>query len=219
MTDIIPERIERVNDILEHHGIADARNVAKDIVAALIPTHSAIDSARAAEREACHDLLKASKLVLANLRRRIERAGEEGRPRPIFDGIDLLQNAINRLDTIRARGNTARAETGEGLSKAAADVIAERRRQVEVEGWTADHDDGHDAFQMASAAMTYVHAAAWPNDQDRGFMRYWPWDRKWWKPLKNARRKLVIAASLIIAEIDRIDRAASPSTDQQGDGR
>ena len=35
----------------------------------------------------------------------------------------------------------------------------------------------------------------------------WPWDWKWWKPT-NPRRDLVKAAALILAEIDRIDRAA-----------
>jgi len=35
----------------------------------------------------------------------------------------------------------------------------------------------------------------------------WPWDRKWWKPT-NPRQDLVKAAALILAEIERIDRAA-----------
>ena len=34
----------------------------------------------------------------------------------------------------------------------------------------------------------------------------WPWHRQWWKP-KNARRDLVRAAALIVAEIERLDRA------------
>lgn len=34
----------------------------------------------------------------------------------------------------------------------------------------------------------------------------WPWDREWWKP-KDRRRNLVRAAALLIAEIERLDRA------------
>jgi len=37
--------------------------------------------------------------------------------------------------------------------------------------------------------------------------RTWPWAEKWWKP-KNERRDLVKAAALILAEIERLDRAA-----------
>lgn len=36
--------------------------------------------------------------------------------------------------------------------------------------------------------------------------RSWPWDASWWKP-RGARRDLVRAAALIIAEIERLDRA------------
>jgi hypothetical protein len=35
----------------------------------------------------------------------------------------------------------------------------------------------------------------------------WPWDLKWWKPT-TPRRDLVKAAALIVAEIERLDRAA-----------
>lgn len=43
---------------------------------------------------------------------------------------------------------------------------------------------------------------------------FWPWQRKWWKP-KDPRRDLVRAGALIIAEIERIDRAAVASLSQQ----
>jgi hypothetical protein len=36
----------------------------------------------------------------------------------------------------------------------------------------------------------------------------WPWLSKWWKP-KDRRRDLVRAAALVIAEIERLDRASS----------
>lgn len=89
-----------------------------------------------------------------------------------------------------------------GVSKAAADVLAERRRQVEVEGWTPSHDDEHTDGEMAVAAGCYA--------MDSG--AYWPmsWDYGWWKP-KDRRQNLVRAGALIIAEIERLDRAALPA--------
>lgn len=37
--------------------------------------------------------------------------------------------------------------------------------------------------------------------------RNWPWHRVWWKP-STRRRNLVKAGALILAEIERLDRAA-----------
>lgn len=90
--------------------------------------------------------------------------------------------------------------------QAAADVLAERRRQVTVEGWTPEHDDAHSNFEMSAAAASYALRAPLPHDQgDLGVPMQWPWSPKWWKPT-DARRDLVKAAALIIAEIERIDR-------------
>lgn len=102
------------------------------------------------------------------------------------------------------------------LSQAAKDVLAERQRQISVEGWTPAHDDSHHRGEMALAASSYALAAATrmqyrPNAEvyastiDPGHR--WPWDRKWWKPT-TPRRDMVKAAALILAEIERLDRAA-----------
>ncbi len=45
-------------------------------------------------------------------------------------------------------------------TQAAADVLAERHRQVEAKGWTPEHDDEHDGGQLAAAASAYALAAA-----------------------------------------------------------
>ena len=81
------------------------------------------------------------------------------------------------------------------------EIAAERRRQVDVEGWTADHDDKHKLGELADAAACYALSSAedWARD-------FWPWAAKWWKP-KDRRHDLVRAAALIVAEIDRLDRA------------
>ncbi len=114
--------------------------------------------------------------------------------------IDVLNGANAEL-----RRRSALAVPVPAQGEAVADIASERRRQMEVEGWTAEHDDQHDLGQMAGDAASYaVGSPDW----------YWPWDRKWWKPT-NRRRNLIKAGALIVAEIERLDRAALP-TDTTG---
>ena len=92
---------------------------------------------------------------------------------------------------------------------ASRDVLAERQRQVEAEGWTPEHDDGHEEGEMARAAACYALIAG---SQSRSLWQcelpnFWPWDEEWWKPTER-RRDLVKAGALILAEIERLDRAA-----------
>lgn len=90
------------------------------------------------------------------------------------------------------------------------DVKAERQRQVSVEGWTPEHDDEHTEAEMALAASCY---AATAGGYAKGQMPpHWPWAREWWKPTYG-RRDLIKAGALILAEIERLDRAAPPSSD------
>ncbi|MBB3591696.1 hypothetical protein FHX08_002040 [Rhizobium sp. BK529] len=99
------------------------------------------------------------------------------------------------------------------LGTALLDVAAERRRQVEVEGWTPAHDDRHTDGSMAQAAAAYALKARSDESHANGVRirppYLWPdsWHVSWWKP-KDRRRDLVRAAALIIAEIERLDRAA-----------
>lgn len=92
------------------------------------------------------------------------------------------------------------------MSKALEDITAERRRQQEAEGWTAEHDDTHEAGEMACAAACYAINSAVPLVGSVATARYWPWDMRWWKPT-GRRRDLVKAAALLVAEIERLDRA------------
>jgi hypothetical protein len=95
-------------------------------------------------------------------------------------------------------------------------VIQERRRQVEQEHWTPTHDDAHGSGELAMAGACYaLNATGIPSyliDPDAsGVPMPWPWEAGWWKP-KDERRDLVRAAALILAEIERLDRAtASPA--------
>lgn len=81
------------------------------------------------------------------------------------------------------------------------EIAAERRRQVEVEGWTAEHA----GEEMALAASCYILSSVGHTDEEATFR--WPWNRDWWKPT-TPRRDLVKAAAFIIAEIERLDRLA-----------
>ena len=71
------------------------------------------------------------------------------------------------------------------LSRAAVDVIIERRRQIEVEGWTEEHDDDHDPGDIAGAASAYALNAACLLNPFNGTPiepnppSSWQWDRMW----------------------------------------
>lgn len=93
------------------------------------------------------------------------------------------------------------------MTNAAEDVLAERRRQIEGEGWTTQHDDKYDMEEMAQAAASY---ALWAAELTETAMEVWPssWSRHWFKPT-DQRRDLVKAGALILAEIERLDRAAA----------
>lgn len=101
----------------------------------------------------------------------------------------------------------------EDLSKAARDVIAERRRQVEKEGWTAAHDDKHSSGDLSAAAGCYALFSESHPDVGRPPPQ-WPWAREWWKP-QGYRRDLVRAAALLLAEIERVDRRCETAKGQR----
>lgn len=98
-------------------------------------------------------------------------------------------------------------------TQAAKDVIAERQRQQSIEGWIPEHDDQYKSGEMSRAAGLYAISAGFASKYLEGESKTcpvpdgWPWANEWWKPT-NSRRDLVKAAALIIAEIERIDRAA-----------
>ncbi len=83
-------------------------------------------------------------------------------------------------------------------------IKIERKRQVEIEGWTAEHDARHYEGDLAVAALCYI-AHVVGVDRMMSVMDYWPWDKKWWKPTpKDPIKQLVKAGALIAAEIDKM---------------
>ena len=94
------------------------------------------------------------------------------------------------------------------LTAAAKDVLAERQRQQSVEGWTPEHDDQYGKSQLLWASSCYLLNTIQPFNR---IPMDWPWDSSWWNPT-SPRRDLVKASALIIAEMERRDRAAGIDT-------
>jgi hypothetical protein len=102
------------------------------------------------------------------------------------------------------------------FTQAALEVLAERARQISVEGWTPEHDDGHGDGSLSLAAACYAMFDVFtpsgrrqtPRFTFSDIKQFWPWEIESWKP-KDRRRNLVRAAALILAQIERDDRADS----------
>ena len=118
------------------------------------------------------------------------------------------------------------------------EIAAERLRQIEVEGFSPERDDVvHERGQLAKAAACYALRAGQFSEFQRGahlstletegVFRFapppyidWPWSGAWWKP-KSRRSALIRAAALVVAEIERLDRAATvtdAATAEERDG-
>ncbi len=72
-------------------------------------------------------------------------------------------------------------------------IATERQRQIEIEGWTAEHDRQWKGGELIRAAICYA---------SDGFYR-WPWEKKFYKPV-DQKKDLIRAGALIAAELDRL---------------
>lgn len=95
-------------------------------------------------------------------------------------------------------------------TSALVDIAAERRRQVELEGWTTEHDDSHDQGELSLAAALYSIPYGQLGIEQEDFIGLdmaldivAGWNLK---PEPDRRRRLVKAGALILAEIERLDR-------------
>lgn len=98
------------------------------------------------------------------------------------------------------------------------EIAAERRRQVEAEGWTPEHDDTHTLGELSLAAALYaIPYEARIGDEplvkqeasiglDMALQIACGWNLK---PEPDRRRRLVKAAALLVAEVERLDREAA----------
>jgi hypothetical protein len=74
-------------------------------------------------------------------------------------------------------------------------IAQERKRQIEVEGFTRD-DVFYKTNELEQAALAY---------ENNSYVQ-WPWSDKWWKPTPdNPVRQLIKAGALFQAEADRLN--------------
>jgi hypothetical protein len=83
-------------------------------------------------------------------------------------------------------------------------IAAERRRQVEEEGYSSEHDAQHSDMDLVVAAIAYLDDLVCPR-KGHPLPAVWPWEPSSWKPTPaDLVRQLVKAGALLAAEIDRL---------------
>ncbi|MBG7000109.1 hypothetical protein I5J07_12290 [Pseudomonas aeruginosa] len=113
------------------------------------------------------------------------------------------------------------AAPGKEVPQAWLDVQAERRRQVEAEGWTPEHDDEHACDEIAAFACFYAMPPA-ARDWDTSSTGYGDTlgeailPEGWEPKTGDRRREMVKACALTLAEIERLDRAGITQSPQPG---
>jgi len=125
--------------------------------------------------------------------------------------VEIDSRLVSAADQVAAQERVTTYLSTKDLKMNGIELIAkERQRQIEEEGWSANHDDLHSNFQLSKAAIAYLN----PSNSDH-VREFWPWDWKWWKPARASMdvpydvaqiRNLVKAGALIAAEIDRLQR-------------
>ncbi|VWB34826.1 hypothetical protein BAR24066_01512 [Burkholderia arboris] len=100
----------------------------------------------------------------------------------------------------------------DALTDAARDVLIERLRQIEVKGWTSEHDDEQTCEEIAVMASYFAMPTGvrnWPMNgtNDGATLGQAILPDGWVVRIEtDRRRELVKAAALILAEIERMDR-------------
>lgn len=135
-----------------------------------------------------------------------------------FDSVGDIDRLVEALGVLRAQMG--------GELTGAEQIVAERQRQINAEGWSPEHDDAHADLQLAWAAWSYLGRTLMvPGGASEVAPAAWPWSQEDWKPTPDDPvRQLVKAGALIAAEIDRLQRsgaspvAATGQKQQDGDG-
>lgn len=93
----------------------------------------------------------------------------------------------------------------------ARELVEERERQVDVEGFAPARDDALPPHELSMMAASYAIEPSWRSMAiaagDARVPMTWPRTKASWKP-RDDRRDLIRAGALILAAIERIDRAA-----------
>ncbi|GIK50339.1 MAG: hypothetical protein BroJett013_30360 [Alphaproteobacteria bacterium] len=94
------------------------------------------------------------------------------------------------------------------------EVRMERDRQRVDKGYTRTRDDGYAPGALCRAGCAHAYGAAMELEgrkPTRSYLRFlWPWDMAAFKA-HPARRALIVACALIVAEIEKLDRGAERS--------
>ncbi|MER0784055.1 hypothetical protein AAA534_15130 [Pseudomonas aeruginosa] len=228
----IVEALDNIHDSTQHRSphrwstdLDDVHSSAESLLSLIkdqAPTQAAQGLAGAALAQAEQATADDYEEVLADHRRLVRELdvllnGEEGAAKQA--SLCDLVGQVAAIVRERCAPLLSPAQAGQ-VPQAWLDVQAERRRQVEAEGWTPEHDDEHADGQMAQAAGCYaLHAGGigtdWPDGRQNGSALFWPWDKDSWKPT-TPRRDLVKACALALAEIERLDRAGISQSPQPG---
>jgi len=145
------------------------------------------------------------------------RARLDGKAAAYAHGAEFIRGVLASLSDKPASAQPDEGGAGGSAPTVVDEIAAERRRQIDAEGWTPEHDDEHADGSLALAATVY--ASGLPVADDQGELtvigQLWPWE--WSFKPKGRRRDLIRAAALIVAEIERLDRA-SPTPDAGKEG-
>ncbi|SEH89090.1 hypothetical protein [Paraburkholderia hospita] len=102
------------------------------------------------------------------------------------------------------------------ISPAVRAILAERHRQITVEGFSPERDAQFVKFDLAFAGAAYAVSSTKGQNHPRSMVPgTWPWEASWWKP-STPERNLEKAGALIIAELER--RHAARCTVCNGSG-
>ncbi|WP_199776151.1 hypothetical protein [Chromobacterium vaccinii] len=181
------------------HVVAEARAI---LAAEPTAEESSVDQPAPAVPDGCRDVLFGNFDALEAAADAVEACGMNSHA----EGVRAVRHALSML--------AAAPQPAQQLPSALADIAAERRRQIEVEGWTPEHDDQYGEYVLPCAAGCYaMYTLAYPAGDPP---RPWPWAGDWWKPSADPRRNLVKSGALIAAAIERIDRATVPQPKRGG---
>lgn len=143
----------------------------------------------------------------------------------LINDYDIAKEDEYLLESLVYRGVCiGNAQASVAVVFAIGDVITERKRQINQEGYSTKSDDAYQQNELLRAAVCYadnVVSRGWVHDSHFGPEVYqseeapdlWPWGLDFWKP-KNPRLDLVRAAALLIAEIERMDRSTGKTNAQ-----
>ena len=156
------------------------------------------------------DELKAALIYAASTasRAEIEGMNAENQHRMICDnqisyGVEAFSDIGDKLKS------EVKRIVGQNMTRAASEILAERKRQIESKGYKPEYDDNLNEMELSRAAAAYAVSESCALEDNWYIVgKLWPFQPSEYKQ-KSRRQNLVRAGALIIAEIERLDRLAT----------